>query len=162
MKPKLSSRRDFLKTVGQSGISISTYSFIPEFNKKSFQYFTNSVTIHGTVRKNLLQPLLNQALKDKDNQYCHPWAPVKSLSPVCKISGQQDNICFQIESNDNAGCHGGWEIVFSEITPGKAYNFESKAKLFGIPHPVENVSSEIFFFSANDYKPIDWSFVCRN
>ena len=68
-------------------------------------------TGHLEVGENLLETILMQAVNSNDSQNCHIWSPRKELQPVCRRYAGQDNFPnLSIETNNNSGCHGGWEI----------------------------------------------------
>lgn len=141
------SRRDFIKksAMGAGGFAIGANNLIPaEKNQPE--------------SRNLLDQVFKK-LSDLGNENCHIWSPETSLKPFCRLALSQEDVDFIIESNNIAGCHGGWEIVCEDIIPKKSYCFKATAIMEGIPNPVENISAEIYFFSGNPSKPVDWSFV---
>lgn len=109
--------------------------------------------------KNLLDPILNEAVKEGANEKCHPWAPRNSLQPVCRMESDANGVMLWLESNSNVGCYGGWEIVCTDFFPGKEYLFQATAQINGIPHPGENISPEVYFFSGEASHPLDWRFL---
>jgi predicted amidohydrolase len=134
----------------------------PNVSRRSFlgAAATGMVTVQQSTsvaiepEDNLLEPVLRM----RDAQTCRPWAPRENLQPHCRRVNGKDGSALQVESNGSIGCHGGWEIWYNNITPGTAYRFCVTAHVSGTPHPVENISPEIYFFGQKS-KHLDWQFV---
>jgi len=156
----VSNRRIFLKKLGTAGASLGFFGISHATRNLSVPVPAIPGTGHLEVGENLPEPILMQAVNSNWSQNCRIWSPRKELQPVCRIHAGQDNYPnLSIETNNHSGCHGGWEILCTNITPGKSYCFQAKATLKGIPHPVENISPEVYFFSGNKANPLDWRFI---
>lgn len=156
----MTNRRNFLKTLSTAGASIGLVGLPHRSDEQSPQNPYATDVNSEVAGNNLLEPILRQAVKSNGNEYCSVWSPKADLQPVCRISARNDSsVFFNIESNNNSGCHGGWEIIYTDIIPGKSYCFQAKANLSGIPHPVENISPEVYFFSGSDTRPLDWRYI---
>jgi len=156
----VSNRRIFLKKLGTAGAYRGLLGMSHATGNISVPVAGISGTDHLGEGKNILEPVLMQAVNSNGSQNCRIWSPRKELQPVCRIYAGQDNSPnLSIETNNNSGCHGGWEIECTNITPGKSYCFQAKATLTGIPHPVENISPEVYFFSDSESRHLDWRFI---
>ena len=139
-------RRDFLmrSAAGTAGLSLAG------------AYFNGGAA--GSDPENLLAGLLERAAGSGEHSGCHPWAPRSNLLPHCRLIRVANGPGFQVESNGSIGCHGGWELTCGDIEPGRTYRVKLTAHLHNIPHPVEDISPEIFFMGSDD-KIKDWYFI---
>ncbi|MFC2076102.1 nitrilase-related carbon-nitrogen hydrolase [candidate division KSB1 bacterium] len=137
------SRRDFIKrtAVGTAGLSLGGSIY-------------GGTGAAADVSGNLLADVIRAG----ESNNCRPWTPRAVLMPHCRLSESDNGPAFQVESNGSIGCHGGWELVCNNVTPGKTYRVRLTARLENIAHPVEDISPEIFFMGA-DGKITDWYFI---
>ena len=83
-----------------------------------------------------------------------PWAARPELMPKCAA----DDRSWTIETRGESSCHGGWDLHWHHIQPGRWYRVDVACRPTDVPHVHDNVHAELIWWRS-DSRRADWAHV---
>ena len=80
------------------------------------------------------------------------WSSRPTLQPVTEFRESS----WRIESAGSASCHGGWDLHWDRIQPGKSYRIEVSCQVFDVPAIHDSVLAELSWWTPQE-KRADWA-----
>ena len=83
-----------------------------------------------------------------------PWSARAELMPKCVESAPY----WTVSSTGQPSCHGGWDVDWHHIAPGRWYRVAVTARPSGVPRVRDSVHAELIWWNKNG-KRADWAHV---
>lgn len=83
-----------------------------------------------------------------------PWSARPELMPKCK----EHQPCWSVESTGALSCHGGWDLHWNHVDPGRWYQADVACRAFDVAHLHDSVHAELIWWRADDRRA-DWAHV---